>query len=139
MTNALFMHNRSPSYEWSWERFVVEYQVFDAFYRVASRIHGVTAATHGERFEALAGKFGFFLDRPRIDRIVALRNELLHEALWVGTMPTFGGGEDGFYAPLWLRHINQRLGLAVLGFTGPYVTSNWASLMQQFLDLDQLK
>jgi len=139
LTNALFMHNRSPSYEWSWERFIVEYQVFDAFYRISSQLYAVTAPTHGERFEALADRFGLFFDRPRIGRIVALRNELFHEALWVGTTPTSGGGEEGFYAPLWLRHINQRLGLAVLGFTGPYIESNWTTLIRGFLDLDQLK
>jgi hypothetical protein len=35
MTNILFMHTRAVSYEWDWERFAVEYMVFDGCCAVA--------------------------------------------------------------------------------------------------------
>jgi hypothetical protein len=138
ITNAFFMHNRSPAYEWPWERFMIEYQVFDALYSVARDAHGVRANGHADRFHALASRFGFFMDVERVSRIVELRNALFHQALWVDRLPTSGGGEDGFYAPVWLRGINQRLGLSVLGFTGPYIGSSWISLVRSFVDLDRL-
>ena len=39
-------------------------------------------------------RYGLFHDAERMRRIVELRNELFHEALWVGGTPGTGGGED---------------------------------------------
>lgn len=139
LTNALFMHNRAPMYEWPWERFVVQYQVFDALFRVAHRHTQVPDNGHGKRLRSLAEHYGLYFDDERARVIVNLRNDLFHETLWAEeSMPTAGGGSDGFYSQIWLRHINQRLAFAVLGFTGPYISSSWHSLLTHFLDLDQL-
>jgi hypothetical protein len=139
VTNAFFMHNRVPVYEWPWERFMVEYQVFDAMFRVANRTDGVTGRGHSARLAAVADHYGLLRDDERFKKIATLRNQLFHETLWAGGMPTAGGGEDGYYSSIWLKGINQRLGMALLGFTGPYIASSWYSLIQGFLDLDQLK
>lgn len=140
LTNAIFMHNRAPSYEWSWERFIIEYQVFDALFRVAVRVHGVKdPRVHADRFAAFGDAFGLHQDAERIATIVQLRNDLFHETLWVGGTPTGDESEGGYYGAIWLQHINQRMGLAVLGFSGSYVRSEWASLLARFLDLDDIR
>jgi hypothetical protein len=139
LVNALFMHNRAPMYEWPWERFLVEYQVFDAIFRIAQRVDGVPDKGHAKRFENAVARYGLFDDPDLFRKMVDLRNDLVHETLWVGGMPTAGGGEDGFYSWIWLKNINQRFAMAVLGFAGPYIGSNWRSLLHHFLDLDQLR
>ena len=35
MTNLLYMSSRAPSYEWPWERFTIDYIVFDGLYKTA--------------------------------------------------------------------------------------------------------
>lgn len=136
LTNALYMHNRAPSYEWSWERFIAEYQVFDALFSIAKHRHRVKAKHHADRFRAIADAYGIWHDEAVIKRIVGLRNDLFHEVLWGGVLPGAAADTDAYYAPLWLHHINQRLGFAVLDLTGPYISTSWQSLQTYLLDLD---
>jgi hypothetical protein len=137
LTNALYMHNRAPCYEWSWERFIAEYQVFDALYSAASTLHGVKARRHADRFAALADRFGLWKDEPLFDSIASVRNDLFHEALWGGVMPGDAAPSEVYRAPMLLHFINQRLGLAVVGLSGPYIGSNWQSLQTYRLELDR--
>lgn len=125
--NALYLHNRAPSYEWDWERFMVEYQVLDALYRIAHRTHGVHAQGHAARIAAMCDFFGLYRDDPLTSDIVKLRNDLLHEALWGGQQP--GTAPEGtLHMPIWLHRLNQRIALAILGFANDYTSSNWHSL-----------
>jgi hypothetical protein len=41
MTNVLYMHSRAPSYEWDWERFLLEYRVFSGLYTFTKRMPGM--------------------------------------------------------------------------------------------------
>jgi hypothetical protein len=124
----MFLHNRGPGYHWDWERLQTEYQVLDAFYAVARTRYNLPKSKHPKRIEILCKQFGLYRPADLVERIVNLRNNLIHEALWGGKMPGTAGDEESFYAPIWLRRFNQRLGLAILGFENDYVSSRWNTL-----------
>ena len=127
--NAMFLHNRSSGYLWEWERFQAEYQVFDAFYAVArARFRLPKKVTHPERIEIACKHFGLYWNPDLVKDIVNYRNELIHEALWGGRMPGTARDEKTFYLPIWLHKLNQRFGLAILGFTNDYIRSSWTRL-----------
>lgn len=126
LTNALFLHNRAPMYEWDWERFQAEYQVLDAFYALAHRQFGVQAPRHATRIKALCDHFDLHRNESMIEEIVRLRNALVHEALWSDQMPT-SAPAGTFHLPFWLHRFNQRLGLALLGIENDYVRTKWQS------------
>ena len=126
--NAMFLHNRGPGYQWDWERLQTEYQVLDAFYAVAKARFKLPYSTHAKWIEILCKQFGLYSLPDLVDRIVNLRNKLIHEALWGGQMPGTAPDEETFDAPIWLHSFNQRLGLAILGFANEYVSSRWNTL-----------
>lgn len=45
-TNILYMYSRARSYEWDWERFLLEYIVFDAAFSLAKKLYGCRATSH---------------------------------------------------------------------------------------------
>ncbi len=126
--NAMYLHNRSVGYLFDWERFHSEYQVFDAFYAVAGSRFRLPNVKHPKRFEVSCKHFGLYWHPDLVKNIVHLRNDLIHEALWSGQMPGTAPDDDSFYMPIWLHKFNQRLGLAILGFTNDYVRSRWNGL-----------
>jgi hypothetical protein len=127
MTNILYMNSRSPCHEWDWERFTINYMVFDAIYELATHVAGVrsrkSGVTHGKRYDEMRATFGLADDRSAFDTIAALRNDLFHEALWDGTPPGESGvSQRARQSVRWLREINHRLIPAVLGFTTRYTS-----------------
>jgi hypothetical protein len=124
--NALFLHGRSACYEWDWERFQAEYQVLDASFSLAKRRLGTKRIPHKERIRMLCAEFGLRMDEERVGKMVEIRNELIHEALWGGASPLEAQGEP--LAPLWLHNFNSRLLLAILGIRAQYIGSAWWSL-----------
>jgi hypothetical protein len=124
--NALFLHNRAPGYEWEWERFQAEYSVLDAVYALTSSRYKVRANGHKERIRALCDFFGLAQDRDRIDRIVRLRNDLIHEALWAEVMPcTARPGDEAYLVPYWLHKLTARLLLAAFKIDATYIRTAW--------------
>lgn len=157
LTNALYMHCRAPMYEWDWERFTIEYMVLDACLKLANLSRGVKdkaselakkrycgqlvklrrgvkAKSTAEPIEILCCRFGIPIppdDDPAkkiVEKIVLLRNELFHEALWDGSQPCMGVDSDTFFQPYNLRRLNQRLIPALLGYETPYIRTNWWSI-----------
>ncbi len=125
-TNALIMHSRAPSYEWDWERFSMEYMVFDGLYRLISEIYGVHAKSHKDRFRLVFDQFGISFNDDLVEQIYGLRNGLFHQALWDGRQPCTGRG--GFHFQCHLSRINNRVIPALLGFNNEYVHSPWWSI-----------
>lgn len=126
VTNLLYMHSRAPSYEWDWERFVIVYMVLDACLSVAeSRQYVVSRTPHAERIRKLCDKFNIPCDDQHVSKIVHLRNELFHEALWDGSHPCTSVSDEAFFAPYNLRRLNQRLVPALLGYQTSYVRTPW--------------
>ncbi|MDD5643054.1 MAG: hypothetical protein PHX53_15500 [Syntrophales bacterium] len=125
--NIIYTHSRVPSYEWPFERFIIEYMVFDGCYSLAKKIFNVNASTHKGRFKALCERFEIpFEERKEtVDEIYKLRHQLFHYTLWDNSMPCSGGSESAFMAPYHLRRFNQRLIPALLEYKTPYIRTGW--------------
>lgn len=127
-TNLLYMNSRLESYEWDWERFTIAYMVFDGCYKHAKTMAHVQDCSHSRRLQEMAKVCGLYFDRSVSNRIVNLRNDLFHEALWDGGQPCSGGGQDSFSLTEFLRGINNRLIPALLGYPTDYIKSRWDRL-----------
>ena len=127
-TNILYMNSRSEMYEWDWERFMINYMIFDACYGHAKEIGEVTSSSHGGRFESMCKRYGLYFDAATVKKIVELRNDLFHEALWDRGQPCSSGGQSTFDSTEFLRGINQRLIPALLGYSTKYIGSRWDCL-----------
>jgi len=113
-TNVLFMHCRSPSYDWDWERFMIEYMVTDGCWRLtAPQLRLRRNPPHADRISLMCRHFGLRSRKRRFEQFVRLRNELQHETLWAGKMPGTAV-PDAFGAYYDLRRLNLRLIAAVL-------------------------
>ena len=129
LSNMLFMICRAPSYEWDWERLVVEYMVLDAAYRTAVELRHVKPTNaHAERIESLFEGYNLRRNPSFCKQVVSLRNDLLHEALWDHGQPGAAASLPAFFAPLHLRRLNQRLIPALPGYENDYVRSHWWSI-----------
>jgi hypothetical protein len=127
-TNALYMLCRGPSYEWEWEQFTIYYMVFDALYKTANELHGVSADKHPERLAAMSQRYGLFQDKTLFSRITKLRGDLFHEALWAGGQPGSSPADDSWSQVGNLRRICERLVPAIVGFKTDYVATPWNSI-----------
>jgi hypothetical protein len=128
-TNILYMHSRSEMYEWDWERFLINYMIFDACFGYAKEVGNVPSSTpHRGRFEAMCKRYGLYFDAAVVKKIVGLRNDLFHEALWDHGQPCSSGGQSSFDLTEFLRGINQRLIPALLGYSTKYIGSRWDCL-----------
>lgn len=127
ISNLLFMHSRAPSYEWDWERFMIEYMVVDGCWKLFEYV-GKKKPGHGDQIKILCEKWGIPADVARIDRIVKLRNDLFHETLWDQSQPCTGVSNEAFLQAYNLRRLNQRLIPALLGYNNSYVRTSWSAL-----------
>src|SRR5207249_1122143 len=116
ITNVLFMHSRVPSYEWDWERFTMEYMVFDGCWKLARLRYHVKDLPHSDRIKTICQRFSIPCDNDLVRRIVTLRNNLLHETLWDGSQPCTAASVDACQQPDNLRRLNQRVIPALLGY-----------------------
>jgi hypothetical protein len=123
-TNLLFMHTRTSGYEWEWERFMMEYIVFDGCWKFYAESKNFKVG-HRERFKKILGDFGMAIHQDKIKKIVDLRNQLFHETLWEGNQPGAHASNDAFYSHMWLQSINQRLFPALLNYDTKYIKSDW--------------
>jgi hypothetical protein len=123
--NILYMHSRAPMYEQTWERFMVEYMVFDALYNVVSSTKNRSASSHAERIEVVCDALDLFSMPHRAARLVELRNDLFHEALWAKELPGHVWSDEAYENREYLRRLNQKIIPALLGYTSPYVRAEW--------------
>ena len=112
-------------YEWDWERFAINYMVFDACYRHAESIASVRSPSHADRFQTLFSKYDLYFNADKAQEIVDLRNNLFHEALWDNGQPCNAGGQTSFDLTEFLWAINQRLIPALLGHSTEYIKARW--------------
>lgn len=133
ITNVLVMHSRAPCYEWDWERFTIEYMVFDGCWKL-SGLDANKRVKHDERMNKLCREFHIPANDLLADRIVTLRNDLIHETLWDKSQPCTGVREEAFHQAHNLRRLNQRLIPALLGYRNSYVQTAWWSLSPCLFD-----
>jgi hypothetical protein len=130
MTNILYMHCRTPSYDWPWERFMHEYMVTDAVHRHLVRNGDArTSSNHAERIIECCRILGVWCnDQKLIDNIVAQRNELTHEAMWEGRTPGHHFSVEGYSFYFLVRSLNHRLiGVLLGGKSLSYFRSQWTN------------
>ena len=128
-TNLLYMHVRSATYKWDWERFTVNYMVLDGCYKMALRLNLVPKINrHRERLPRMLQAFGMPLHADA-EKIVGFRNDLFHETLWDEGQPGTGSRTGPKYADH-LSRINDRLLFALAGYSGPYLSSAWWDIGQ---------
>jgi hypothetical protein len=128
MVNLLFVHSVAGAVEWDWQRFLLEYMVTDACYRIADEIKKCRAPRHQDRLKALSDSFGLAKDDHWFDFFVRLRNNLFHETLWDGGRLFTSPSSESFYAPLHLRRFNHRLVTVLLCGPGRYTKTKWTSI-----------
>lgn len=128
--NVLYMNSRSPSYEWLWERFAIDYMVFDGLYKTAKDLRkvGDCGHRHRQRLDNMCTRFGVPANSDEFDRIYGLRNELFHETLWAGGQPGRRSEIVTFYSALYLRWMNLRLIPSMLGYKTEYIGTPWWQL-----------
>jgi hypothetical protein len=130
-TNLLYMHSRSPSYELDWERFTIEYMVFDCCFKLAKNLNIINLKNkkigHRERMKIICDKFKIPYEQDIVNDIVELRNTLFHEALWDYSKPCFSL-RFSKYNQLYdyhLRRLNKRIIPYLLGYYTPYINTGW--------------
>ena len=126
ISNLLFMHSRAPTYEWDWERFMIEYLVFDGCWKL-SGFDGKRIG-HGDRIKTLCDKWDIPSNDALIKNIVALRNDLFHETFWDKSQPCTGVSGEAFLQAYNLRRLNQRRIPALLGYNNSYLRTSWWAL-----------
>lgn len=126
----MFMHCRSGSYEWPWERFAIDYWVMDALWKTAQARGRVTQSgvSHAQRMSALCEKLGLHSDPTRTKAIVNLRNDLMHEALWDSKQPGESSSPESVEMPLALHRFNTRVFLAILSIPAAFIQTPWSCM-----------
>lgn len=125
-TNLLFMHSRATSYEWDWERFMVEYMVLDGCWNFYS--DGKINCPHSDRLKKILSDLKMKIYEDKIERIVRLRNDLFHETLWDEGQPCSAAGNEAFAISYDIMRINQRLFVALLEYSTNYIYTDWRCL-----------
>jgi hypothetical protein len=125
VSNLLYLYAKSGSLEWDWERFQMEYTVFDACYALMKRGRLVGHSPHGLRFKSVCQSHGLKYNGRLVRKFVQLRNDLLHEALWDGGQINTARGLAAFMASYHLRRFNHRLITAILTGRTEYTSSPW--------------
>jgi hypothetical protein len=129
MTNILYMHARAASYEWDWERFAIEYMVFDGCCALAKGLfRKLKLSNHEKRLVNICKHFGIPLNKDLFNDIVKLRNGLFHKALWGNAQPCTTVKGNAFLIPHHLRRLNQRVIPALLGAPIEYIKTPWWTL-----------
>ncbi len=81
--NILYLFSRTEIYEWDWEKFLFQYVILDACWKMGKDLFQFKAKKHSDRAAELYGHFG--VKHPILDQIknlADLRNDLFHEASW---------------------------------------------------------
>jgi hypothetical protein len=126
LTNILYMHSKAPSYDWTWEQYLIEYLVTDAIYDYCVRSLVATPVAHADRIFELCRRYGLHIpSNTVVEALVRMRNELFHEAQWQGERPGYRITIEAHDNSRMLRSLNQRLIAAALGGANAYATSSW--------------
>ncbi len=140
-TNILYVNSKAPSYEWDWERFFINYMVFDGLYKFAENNFDDKKTGHRKRLYKMCKHFGLACEKENLNKIWELRNNLFHECFWIDNK--YGESEIqsdkndirpgrvfdvGFFQSQNLWRLNQRLIPAILGYDTKYISTTWSCM-----------
>ena len=125
ITNILYVLGKASCEEYEWLRFALGYMAFDACYTIARDVHHVSARNHRDRLAKMAGCFTIQQDSEQFSRWVHMRNNLFHEALWNTEVPGYSTFSPDSENVMYFGSFTHRIIVALLGFPGKYVESNW--------------
>ena len=125
VSNILYLYAKSGSLEWDWERFQMEYTVFDACHALVSRQESWPSVPHKKKFKKVCQCYGLRYNGRLVRKFVYLRNNLIHEALWDGGRVHTARSSLSFMASYHLRRFNHRLITAILTGKTEYTSSPW--------------
>ena len=140
LINVLFMHIKTRSYEWDWEKFTFEYMVFDGLYKIIKRTHPEVNKMNkdnerlGRKLKLVCDYFSISYKKETLTKIGALRNNLFHEALWDTGLPIVAGSTFSFYAPEHLHKLNQRIITCLVGYNNKFSRSGWEGIVTYLFD-----
>lgn len=125
--NLLHAYNRAVSSEWEWDAFHQQYAVFDGLFRFHADLHQLTGKiSHKQRFYVLCEAYEIPFNEELVGKIHRVRNELVHEALWAGTL--IGHRDPNHEASDFHRHLarlNARILCAITGYQNTFTSSTW--------------
>jgi hypothetical protein len=134
--NILYVYTRAKSLQWDWDVFIHQYMVFDALYKLHVELQPYkTANNHKARFNILCGEYSVF-DDQLITRIYNARNNLFHEAMWIGDS-TIGFGSpdsDAYLLPQYLASLNSQIICGITGYKNQYTRTAWWSRQMLLFD-----
>lgn len=120
------LHNRIPTYEWDFERFLLNYIVFDGAFQIAKKSYNCKARSHKDQFLAVIDRFGIAKNIEHINKIYNLRNDLFHYAIWDGGYPSSPADKyKGWIQEIALRKFNIRLLVALLNYKTDFIKTPW--------------
>lgn len=128
--NLLYVYTRATSLEWNWDAFVHQYMVFDALYNFHLEFKPrIKASNHKERFSILCSEYTVF-NEDYVEKIYDARNNLFHEAMWVGGSTIGYGSPDNnaHQLPHHLARLNARIICSITGYKNEYTSSIWWSM-----------
>lgn len=107
LINILYVLARARTLEWDWDSFIHQYLIFDSIYKLHTKLHPKSrhAKDHKDRFRILTDYYGVATNDEVVKKIYKARNELFHEAMWVGS--TIGFGSHDMDARQYPRHLNR--------------------------------
>lgn len=140
--NVLHLFGRAAVHERESDRFEAEYLIADSVYALARDTGKLSISRlrrdptpHAKRLNLLCKELGLARDARHVRSLVALRNPLLHQALWDKGTPGTPRGDTSFYAAYWLHRLSRRALLSVLGLKGSFLRSPWWMMGVPFFDV----
>jgi hypothetical protein len=115
-----------------------QYLVFDALYNFHLEFKpylNELKPSHKMRFNILCDAYSIF-DEKLVGRIYKARNDLFHEAMWVGATIGFTSEKDSHELPHYLATLNAKIICGITGYKNQYSRTPWWSWQRQ--DFDQI-
>ena len=131
LLSLLSLLNAVETFEMEWESFAWAYTCIDAAWKILTDLgtidgSGRRIVPHAERIKVLCTSLGIPLDESTIERAVRLRNDLLHEARWDGSLPGEGSqSTEAFLTSYELQRLATRLVFFILGVDCEFRTTHW--------------
>ncbi len=134
LLNVLSEHHRAHGLDWDWDRFLHRYMLVDACYRI-HRGPGRSTVPQREQWALLAERCGIPREDDHVRRLVDLRNELFHEALWSGYPLGHGAPADAIPPDLACGAFLERVVLGLLQVPAGVIGTPWWDRRQRDIEL----